>query len=269
VRGILDLGDSARQATRRRFGIFSRPPVAADVGDVDVAQRDVNELKDCRPGACVTKLPATAMARLREAIDWSAGDAQAQLSDLARQGLMAYVADYLARGNAALTEYDDHGNVHASVVFAELLAAPPQLYHYVPALQRYLVEYPAVALPGAVDVLFWSEDVLPRLRPVLSVTHLVVYRPPDRPDLTLVAAKQIYANHYFEGALDLACYVEAAAKGVRQGGYLVTLRRYRFDQLSSSGPVNLRGRVVDAVERQLLTDLHRWQAEPPPERTPQ
>jgi hypothetical protein len=260
VRRVLDFGDSTRTPTRRRFGIFSRPPAPADVRDVVIAQRDVNELKDCRPGDCVTKLPATAMARLRDEIDWSAGDAQAQVSALARQGLIAYVTDYLTRGDAALVVYDDRGNVRASEAFADLLAATPQVYQYVPALQRYLTGYPAVALPGAVEVLFWSEDEVPQLRPILSVTHLVMYAPQERPDLTVVAAKQIYANHYFEAAFDLTCFVEAAADGAGHGGYLVVLRRFRFDQLSSRGPLNLRGRAVDAVRRQLLADLQGQQA---------
>lgn len=274
VRRVLDFGDSTRPSTRRGFGIFSRPPAPDDVRDVVVSERDVKELEDCRPGACVTKLPQTAMARLHAAIDWSAGNAEPQVNALAREGLIAYVTDYLTRGNAALVVYDDRGNVSASEAFADLLAATPQVYQYVPALHRYLSGYPTVALPDAVDVLFWSEDELPQLRPVLSVTHLVVYTPPGRPNLTLAAAKQIYANHYFEAAFDLTCFVDAAGDGAGHGGYLVALRRVRFDQLSSRGPLNLRGRAVDAVRRQFLADLKRQQTpwdpqarllEPPPE----
>jgi hypothetical protein len=108
-------------------------------------------------------------------------------------------------------------------------------------------------------VLFWSEDELPELRPVLSVTHLVVFTPPERSDVTLVAAKQIYANHYFEAAFDLTCFVENPVRGDLHSGYLVVLRRLRFDQLSSRGPLNLRKRAVDAVQHQLLADLLRHQ----------
>src|SRR5256885_7437537 len=32
------------------------------------------------------------------------------------------------------------------------------------------------------SVLFWSEDRLPRLKPILSVTHLAIYAPPDLPE---------------------------------------------------------------------------------------
>jgi hypothetical protein len=258
VRRVLDLGDSTRAPTRRHVGTFSDPPTLDDVRDVVIIPRDVDELKTCRPGACVMKLPAAAMARLREGIDWSAEDAQARVSALARQALIEYVADYRARGDAALVVYDDRGNVRASEAFADLLAATPQVYQYAPALQRYLIGYPAVALPDATEVLFWSEDEAPRLRPILSVTHLVAYRPRGQPDLTLVAAKQIYANHYFEAAFDLTSFVEAAAGGAG-GGYLVVLRRFRFDQLQSGGLLDIRGRAIGALRRQLLADLQRDQ----------
>jgi len=257
VRRVLDFGDSTRPPTRRHFGIFSNPPTLDDVRDVDITSRDVEALKTCRPGACKMKLPAAAMARMHERIDWSAGDAQAQVSALAREALIEYVADYRARGNAALAVYDDRGNVHASEAFASLLAATPHLYQYGPALQRYLSGYPAVALPDATEALFWSEDEVPRLRPILSVTHLVVYPPPDHPDLTLVAAKQIYANHYIEAAFDLTCFVSAADGAA--GGYLLVLRRYRFDGMPSGGPVNVRGTVISSFRRQLLEDLQRYQ----------
>jgi hypothetical protein len=268
VRRVLDFSESTRPPTRRRFGTFGNPPVEADVRDLALSGRDVDELETCRPGACVLKLPAAAMSRLHQEVDWRAGDREARVTALAKQGLIAYVTDYLTRGDAALVVYDDRGSVRAGDAFADLLTATPQVYQHVPALHRYLTGYPAIALPHATEVLFWSEDELPRLRPVLSVTHLVVYAPPDRPELTLVSAKQIYANHYFEAAFDLTSFVDAAADGAGEGGYLVVLRRFRFDRLSSGGPLNIRGRAVDAVRRQLLADLRHQQTQALPEPLP-
>jgi hypothetical protein len=259
VLGVLDVGDSTRPATRRHMGIFSNPPTLDDVRDVAITSRDVEGLKTCRPGACVMKLPAAAMARLHEVIDWSAEDAEAQVSALAREALVEYAANYRARGDAALAVYDDRGNVRASEAFASLLAETPRFYEYGAELQRYLSGYPAVALPHAAEVLFWSEDEVPRLRPILSVTHLVAYAPPDHPDLTLVAAKQIYANHYIEAAFDLTCFVVSAADAAG-GGYVVVLRRFRFDEMPSGGLLNVRGKAIGSFRRQLLDDLQRFQS---------
>ncbi len=254
---VRDFRNSLRTPTRTHFGIFSDPASAADVEAVTVSMRDVEDMKDCRPGNCVVKLPATDMRRIHEETNWSADDIQAQLSAYARRRLVEYVTDYRARGDSAMAIYDDRGNlnVHSSAAFAGLLAESPYVYENVPSLGRYLAAYPREKLAGATEVLFWSEDAMPHLRPILSVTHLVVYTPAELPGVTLVAAKQLYADHYFEAALDLTCVVD------RQGGsYLLVLRRYRFDNMPSGGLINIRGRAIGALRDQLLADLRREQA---------
>ncbi|MGH7676015.1 MAG: hypothetical protein ACREMV_12155, partial [Gemmatimonadales bacterium] len=240
--------------TRTRFGLFSDPAVAADVDAVTIDSRDVTDLKDCRPGDCKIKLPATEMRRIHEAIDWKAADVQAQVSAYARQRLLDYVTAYRASGDSALVVYDDRGNVPAGEAFAALLRESPYLYAYAPTLHRYLARYPADTLPGLTEVLYWSEDQLPRLRPILSVKHLVLYTPPELAGATIVAEKQIYANHYFEAAFELLTVVDRAP-----GVYLVLLRRFRFDNLPSGGLVNLRGRVTGKLRDQARADLEREQ----------
>jgi len=246
-----------RTPNRTQLGIFSSPATAGDVAAVTINSRDVADMKDCKPGDCVAKLPATDMRRIHDQMNWSAPapELQAQLNAYARRRLVEYVTDYRARGDSAMVIYDDRGNlnVHASEAFAAQLAESRFVYQRVPSLQRYLAAYPHDSLPGAAEILFWSEDVLPRLRPILSVTHLVVYTPPELPGMTLVAAKQLYANHYFEAAVDLTSAVERGP-----GIYLLTLRRYRFDNLPG-GILNIRGRAIGALRDQLLADLRRQQ----------
>jgi hypothetical protein len=101
---------------------------------------------------------------------------------------------------------------------------------------------------------------MPRLRPILSVTHLVVFTPPELPGVTLVAAKQLYANHYFEAALDVTCVVDRQRPDGQPGSYLLVLRRYRFDNMPSGGLINIRGRAIGALRDQLLADLRRQKA---------
>jgi hypothetical protein len=255
VAAIQDFSTSLRTPTRTRWGVFSNPASAADVAAVTVSSRDVAEMKDCRPGNCVVKLPATDMRRIHDEMNWSAPDLQEQLNAYARRRLVEYVTDYRRRGDSALAIYDDRGNlnVHSSEAFAAQLAESPYVYQNVPSLQNYLTIYPRGALPGAAEVLFWSEDVLPRLRPILSVTHVVVYTPPELPSVTLIAAKQIYADHYFETALDVTCAVDRGP-----GTYLLVLRRFRFDNLPG-GILNIRGRAIGALRDQLAADLRRQQ----------
>jgi len=94
----------------------------------------------------------------------------------------------------------------------------PYIYQTVPSLRNYFTSYPHGALPaGAAEVFFWSEDVMPHLRPILSVTHLVVFTPPELPAMTLAASKQIYANHYVEAAVDLTAVVDRDPGILRRG----------------------------------------------------
>ncbi len=258
VRALRDFTASLRTPGRTQLGIFSNPAAASDVAAVTINARDVADMKNCKPGDCVVKLPATDMRRIHDEMNWSASpsDLQAQLNAYARRRLVEYVTDYRTRGDSAMAIYDDRGNLNqrSSEAFAAQLAESPYVYENVPSLRKYLAAYPHGSLPaGAAEILFWSEDVLPRLRPILSVTHLVVYAPPELPSVTLVARKQIYANHYFETAVDLTCVIDRDP-----GSYLLVLRRFRFDNLPG-GILNIRGRAIGALRDQLALDLRRQQ----------
>jgi hypothetical protein len=257
ARAARDFPAALRTPNRTQVGLFSNPATAADVAELTIEMQDVKDMKDCKPGDCVAKLPATDMRRIREQINWSAPqtEIQKQLTAYGHRRLIEYVTDYRARGDSALVVYDDRGtmNVHASDAFAAQLAESPYVFDYVPSLLQYLRTYPRGSLPGAAEVIYWSRDALPRLRPILSVNHLVVYTPPERPNLTLVASKQIWANHYFETAFDLSCIVERPA-----GSYLLVLRRFRFDNLPG-GILNIRGKAIGALRDQLAADLRRQQ----------
>ena len=147
--------------------------------------------------------------------------------------------------------------MRASDAFADLLAQSPYVFRYAPSLSRYLTAYPRAKLDGVSDVLFWAETQAPRMRRTLTVTHLAVHSPAELPGTTLAAAKQIYANHYFEAAFDLMTIIDRQKPDGSQGIYLLVLRRFRFDNLPSGGLLNIRGKVVGSLRDQLLEDLTR------------
>ena len=99
---------------------------------------------------------------------------------------------------------------------------------------------------------------MPHLRPVLRITHQTTYSPPDRTDLTIVAAKQIYANHYFEAGLEVLAAVDRATASATSADNItvVAIRRYRFDHLPG-GLLNIRGRVANGLRDNVLADLKR------------
>jgi len=255
VARLQDFASSLTAPTRPHFGIFHDPAVAADVAAATVAEHDVAQLKDCRPGACASKLPAADMQRIHDQIDLSSPDARSQLNAYLRQRLVQYVTDYRTRGDSALVVYDDRGGVHASDAFAALLAQSPYVYEDIPSLRQYQVSYPHTRLEGATEIIFWADDSTAGLRPILSANHLVLFAPPETPDATVVVIKQLYANHYFEGGLDLMAVVDRP--GSPAGVYLIALRRFRFDQLQSGGVLNIRGRVIGKLRDQMRIDLDR------------
>jgi hypothetical protein len=249
---------SLRAPTRTGFGIFHDPATAADVAGVVVNRDDIGGLKKCRPGDCISKLPATDMARLQANVDWSAANLQDTLSALARRALIEYVAFYRASGDSAMVVYDDRArqNVHARDVFAALLASSTYLFQPIPSLQRYFAGYPRATLPGAAEAIYWAEDTVPHLRPILSVTHRVVYIPQELPDIGVIASKQIYSNHYFESALDVTCVLDRHGAGGAPGGsWLLVLRHYRFDNLPSGGIKNIKGRAIGSMRAMLTNEL--------------
>jgi hypothetical protein len=260
VRHLRDFQKSLQSPARTRIGIFTEPVSPADVQALTLDRQDAEDLRKCQPGKCDFKLPATEMQRIRERVDWSAADQRAQVTAYARQRLLEYATQYRDRGDSAMVVYDDRGNVRASDAFADLLAQSPYVYQYAPSLARYLSAYPRARLDGVSDVLFWSETAAPRMRRTLTVTHLALYSPPELPGTTLAAAKQIYANHYFEAAFELTTIVDRQRADGSTGMYLLVLRRFRFDNLPSGGLLNIRGKVVGSLRDQMAEDLAREKA---------
>jgi hypothetical protein len=260
LRRVQDFRAWLRSPTRTRLGLFSDPATATDVEQVVITRQDANDLRKCKPGDCTTKLPANAMLRLQDEVDWSASDVQARITTIARQRIVEYVNEYRNHGNASLTVYDDRPTVRASDAFVAVLAQSTMLNESAPALASYLRTFPRGRPGGVADVLFWSEDVVPRLRPILSVTHAVVYTPPELAGASLIVSKQLYANHFFEAALEVLSVIDANSDAAARESYLVMERRYRFDNLPR-GILNVRGKAVSGLREQLRTDLARERAQ--------
>ena len=239
-----------------KFGVFSSPPDIKDVRGVALPPSEYRDLRKCRRGDCDFKLPAYGMKWLVENVDWSASDAQAQADARVRTAMVNLASDYLAKGNKAMLTYDDRGGVRGADVFDSLLTQSTNLYQYAPELQRYLTDFPANKPANARDVLYWSDDRVPRLRPTLTLNHVVTYAPAA--GLAVIAKKQIYASHYFEGGFELLALIDArSAPDSREAAtYLVTVRRFRFDNLPG-GILNIRGRVQEQMQATTQNDLSR------------
>ena len=237
------LGDARRIVSLRSptYEIFDDPATAANVARVAVDLSEYKGLRGCRVEHCDFKLPAATMHDFATRVDWTSDAANLQVDSIARASLLRFVNDYRAAGNTAMVEYDDNHAVKSQEAFGALLDQSGYLRDFAPGLRDYLDLYPAHHPEGTRDVLFWEEDRLPHLRPTLTVSQMVMYTTPS--GTPLVAVKQIYADHYFEGALELTGAFDAPPTAKGSAMYLITVRRYRFDALPSGGFLNLRGRV--------------------------
>ena len=260
---FMDRQHDLRARSRTQGERFSQPAVIRDVQAFAVSDDDLKELHDCKPDNCNFKLPATDMEHLRTTIDLADPSARERVAAFARQRMVEYVTDYRARGNAAMIVYDDRGTVRSSDAFAAMLRDSSYVFTAVPSLGEYLLSYPRGTPAGSTDVIFWSRDEMPNLRPVVRITHEVQYSPPEVSDLSVVAAKQIYANHYFEAGLEVLAAADRPSPSAPKpvGITVVAVRRYRFDHLPSGGVLNIKSRVTNGLRDNVVTDLERMKRE--------
>jgi hypothetical protein len=230
------------------FGRFSSPPVPADVNSLAFDPGEISQLKSCRPGNCDIRLGGAGLDTLRTSIDWNAPDYVERVNAFARKAAVDYLSAYQARGDAALVTYNDRSQpVSLKDQWAGIIANSPLFHEYSPELKGYLERFPSGTLPGARDVFYWIKENY-GMAPVLSLVHAVIYSPPSRPDRTIVAQKQLYASHYYDGSLAIATLLDTHDAG-QPGTYLVYANRSRGDLLKG-GFGGLKRSVARSQARQ-------------------
>ena len=221
------------------LGKFSNPPQIADLDGFVLDDKDLDELKHCRPTHCEVQLPTEAIEKLQHSVDWTAPDSSAQANRLAQQMALEALLRYQQGGNLALGTYRDKSHPTAvAETFSLLLAQMKALPLYLPDLHRYLLEYPNAASNEIRSEFYW-EKVNFGLKPTLRIVQAIVYRgtSPDKPAYA-VALKQLYASHYFETALDLTVCVSDK----KDGFYLITIKGSQ-----QAGLTGFKGGIVRKV----------------------
>jgi hypothetical protein len=229
---------------------ISTPPRLEDFAQLRLPDEDIDDLKACRVGDCALKLGEQALNRFRTEIDWNAPTARSAANMLMQQLALDYVNRYLEGGNDQLAVYRD--NARPTFVAQELRAMidqMPELTLFMPAVRRYLLEYPRFKLPQATSFLYWQETQF-GLKPTIRISHLTVQ---ETADDAIVASKMLYANHYFWTGLELRVLTSDLARG--PGFWFVTINRSRSDGLSGFTGSIVRGRVHSEVQEGTLAAL--------------
>lgn len=244
VRGFRDNGTLA-------IGIIHNPPRASDFAGVALPEEDIEDLEKCKPGNCALKLAGAGLAELQATIDWKAADHAEQVNRFARERLLLATTSYVKHGMSAFKPLEDKKTpVSIDVQFRELLANTPRLITYYPRLATYLEDYPEATLAPSREVLYWALKDF-GLKPTITITQVVGYTPEGTED-AVIAWKQLYASHYFNGGLAITTYAKEG-----DISYLIQLDRVRADSLGGMfGGVKqnkMAGAMKSDLERFLRT----------------
>ena len=214
-----------------QIGKFSDPPRIEDLANLTLDRDEIDTIRRCRLNRCDFKLSAGNIDRFQKEMDWSAADYTERASALMRGVVLEFVRAYMNGGNSALGDYNDKPyKLDLADEFRSLLQPTAYMYGYGPEFHKYLSEFPK-SRPGHVeDFLYWSKEKF-GLKPVISATHVVVYRSSQAADSDiLIASKGIYANHYFDASLGLTAFVNGTVSGQPQK-YLIYINRSKADAL--------------------------------------
>ena len=251
VRGLRDIVNFKKSSSVPQIGKFSNPPRLEDLKGLTLDQCCLDAIKNCESGQCSMQMSGEMMERFRGELDRYAPDYQARANSLARTILLDYVKAYLQAGNPALIDYDDRGKrIRLISEYQSLLEESRFLTDYAPEFQKYLEEFPKASSPSVEDFIYWSKEEY-GLKPVVSITHVAIYKRTlgNRTEV-LVASKQLYANHYFDGSLGLTAFVEGNEQAT-SCSYLLYLNRSRIGALQGIF-VGLKRSVIGAQVREGL-----------------
>ena len=226
-----------------QIGRFGSPPLLEDLESLSLPEEDVEALSKCRPGDCDVKLPAAAMSRFRNEVDWSSANAAHQADQISRELILDLVQAYQKDGNAALGYYDDGDDpLPVAEQFRALLDSTDPLPAPVPNLLAYLDDYPRGRPAGAEDFFYWTVVDF-GLKPTIRVNHVTIYplaalQPSDVS--YAIAIKQLYASHYFHTTLELRFLVDHSRHSDRRGSSLISITRSRNDGMTGFKGLFLR-----------------------------
>ncbi len=206
---------------------FSNPPREQDLQPLVLRQEDIQALPGCTPGDCSVKLSAAMIEQFRSQ---AAGNSSTE--HLFRDLILQYLTQYLEKGNSGMITYADKVPVvQSSDAFRALLKEFDWLSDAAPPLYDCLESFSGNACPQIESFFYWS-SVRFGLKPVFSITHLMLYRTVQGGlPWVYIAFKQIYADHYFDVSLGLAVLVEQSAGPADPALWVLYINRSHTDAL--------------------------------------
>jgi hypothetical protein len=185
----------------RQAGLFSVPPLPADVAEYRLPVGDLEALSECEVGNCKFRLRALGVEAFGK-IDWSAPDARERADALARERLLDFVRGYQESGGEALKApfVDKEEPQSPGEGFDALLSHMQDATEIAKTLRVHLRNYPRSTVDGADDLIIWNVRDY-GYPPVTGLVHAVIYELSG--SVPMVALKNLYSSHYFHARLQL------------------------------------------------------------------
>ena len=267
VERVRDIESFKKGKNVLQIGKFGNPPRLSDLAGLTVDQVDIDDIRRCEVKRCDLKMSAKFIERFRKEVDWSSPKYRDRVTQIVHQMLLEQLQDYLKAGNAALVKYEDKASaLGLADEMRSLLKPAPYMYGYAPTFQKHLEEFPLTAAGDAKnfeEFAYWSKEEF-GMKPVISMTHVTIYRGSLGASDAIVASKGIYASHYLESSLGLTALARNADSHPSRS-YLIYVNRSRTDALRGmfSGMKRslIGGRLRDGAKRSMETIKTKLEAE--------
>jgi hypothetical protein len=166
-----------------------------------------------------------------------------------RRLLLARVERYVAAGLSGLSPYASRDEyVRPQDAFASIMTHSPYLTGQLPDLVAQLEIYPYARDARVESFFYWSKESYGAGKPVITITHVNILRPEagaGGPSV-VVAAKQVFASHYYNAALGLTLMLPDDAGAA---SYLVYVNRSEIDVLGGAFGFFMRSLLEDRLRR--------------------
>jgi hypothetical protein len=218
--------------------VVKTPAAAAAFAGVTLDATDLAELQQCRADKCGIRLSGEAATRLQRDVKWGSASADAEATEIVRAMLLGYTTAYLSGGNTAVAAYDapEARRSYANDMHA-LLAKATNMTDLAPEFVACLDGFPASTPSGVEQVFYWSA-MSAGSATILSVHHLMVYRP--RANEVWIADKNVYASRYFDAGVVAIGLYDAPQGG---GYYALAGSRVKVSQLGGMAATVMRRQI--------------------------
>ncbi|MFA5909344.1 MAG: hypothetical protein WC815_11240 [Vicinamibacterales bacterium] len=246
-------------------GRFSDPPKLDDLDGLVLDRRDLDAIRQCRPGDCKVKLSADEIEAFRPVVAEGRDDAiHVAFRRMLLARLNAYRAGGLETAPAPATRSDAP---KPSDVFAALVTNSPYIGRSDPRLLAWLENPNDVSRANVESFFYWSKEYYASGKPVVSLIHVGITRqtPGGEGPEVLVAGKNLYSTRYMNGTLTLTALVRDPASGSL---YLTYVHRTQLDMLNrffgGIARAIVQSRIVDGGPELLRILRTRVEGGPPP-----